>query len=236
MQSIKIQTSQNIEVEYQLAGIGDRLVAAIVDVALYIAYYTLIILLESQFHFLRHNAAVFFVFLPVSFYSLISETFFNGQTVGKRAKGIQVISLDGGQASFGQYLTRWLFALVDKWLLFGMVGIILIALSEFNQRLGDKVAGTVVVRTQQRTTLHDTIFVETAEVYQPLYPAVVQLSERDIALVREVLTRNAKLQNYELLMKTAARIKEVLAIHTAHEAQDFLYTVLKDYNHLTARM
>ncbi|MBC7902536.1 MAG: RDD family protein [Gemmatimonadaceae bacterium] len=239
MQSIKIQTSQNIEVEYMLAGVGDRLVAFLVDLAIFITYIVAIILLNSEIQFISGQfryLTAFLIYLPITFYSLLSEVFMNGQTVGKKAKGIQVISLDGGQATFGQYIIRWLFGLLDKWMLFGMIGVIMIALSELNQRLGDKVAGTVVVRNQHGTAFTETIFMETPEIYQPLYPQVVQLTERDISLIREVLNRNTKLPNYELIMKTANKIKSVLQIVTTHESQDFLYTVLKDYNHITSRI
>jgi len=236
MQTIRIQTSQNIEVEYQLAGIGDRLVAYLIDLAIYTAYAFVILLSNDALSFLTTGFIAFIFILPPLFYSLLCETFMNGQTIGKRAKGIQVISLDGGQASFGQYLTRWIFSLVDIMVGSGMVAVVMISLSEKNQRLGDKVAGTTVVRIHARTNIHDTIFVETADIYQPLYPGVVILTERDISLVKEVLSRNRKIPNYSLLIKTADKIKDVLGLQSNHEPEDFLRTVIKDYNHITAKM
>lgn len=236
MQTIRIQTSQNIEVEYQLAGIGDRLVAYMVDLAIYIAYLFVASLIASASSGSFSSLILFLLYLPLLFYSLLCETFLNGQTVGKKAKGIQVISLDGGQASFGQYLARWLFSLVDIMLGWGVIAVVMISLSEKNQRLGDKVAGTTVVRIQPKTRLHDTIFEETADIYQPLYPGVVILTERDIALVREVLVRNRKTPNYGLLIKTSDKIKSVLGLQSNHEPEDFLRTIIKDYNHITARM
>lgn len=236
MQTIRIQTSQNIEVEYQLAGIGDRMVAYLIDFAIYIAYYFFLFLAQEIFGFLSNGYIMFLASLPLLFYSLVCETFMNGQTVGKKAKGIQVISLDGGQASFGQYLARWLFSLIDVFADFGVVAVVMIALSEKNQRLGDKVAGTTVVRTQAKTNIHDTIFVETADIYQPLYPGVVVLTERDISLVKEVLNRNRRVPNYALVIKTADKIKSVLGLQSNHEPEDFLHTIVRDYNHITARM
>ena len=240
MQTIRIQTSQNIEVEYQLAGIGDRLVAYLVDCAIYVAYLFLIGFIIDLVSASGPGSGFFFfyflLFLPLFFYSLVCETFLNGQTVGKKVKGIQVISLDGGQASFGQYLIRWLFSIIDVGIGSGMVAVIMISLSEKNQRLGDKVAGTTVVRTQAKTRLHDTIFEDTQDVYQPLYPGVVILSERDISLIKEVLNRNRKMPNYQLVIKTADKIKSVLGLQSNHEPEDFLRTVIRDYNHITARM
>ena len=235
MQTIRIQTSQNIEVEYQLAGIGDRIVAYLVDLAIYLAYFFVIFLANDALGFMNNGYIVFLVLLPPVFYSLLCETFMNGQTVGKKAKNIQVISLDGGQASFGQYLARWLFSLIDV-LPFGVVAVVMVSLSEKNQRLGDKVAGTTVVRTHIVTAMRDTIFEETPDIYQPLYPGVTLLTEGDIALVKEVLNRNRKMPNYSLVIKAADKIKSVLGLQSNHEPEDFLRTVIKDYNHITARM
>jgi uncharacterized RDD family membrane protein YckC len=236
MQTIRVQTSQNIEVEYQLAGIGDRLVAYLVDLAIYFAYSFIAGIIISTVPGLVPGWLVFLIYLPVLFYSLVCEIFLNGQTVGKKVMAIQVISLDGGQASFGQYLTRWLFSIADIVIGWGVVAVVMISLSEKNQRLGDKVAGTTVVRTRPKTRLHDTIFVDTVDIYQPLYPGVVTLTERDISLVREVLNRNRKMPNYGLVIKTADKIKNVLGLQSNHEPEDFLRTILKDYNHITARM
>ena len=104
-----------------------------------------------------------------------------------------------------------------------------------NQRLGDLVAGTTVVRTDSRSNINETIFVETVQAYQPLYPQVTILHENDISLIKEVLNRHYKMHNLVLLQKTADKIKSVLSLQTDHEAEDFLRTVIKDYNHLTAQ-
>lgn len=65
-----------------------------------------------------------------------------GQTIGKNATGIIVTSLDGGSISFGQASIRNLLRIVDLFL----IGPIMVATTKRHQRLGDKLAGTVVVR------------------------------------------------------------------------------------------
>jgi uncharacterized protein len=70
-----------------------------------------------------------------------------GQTIGKNATGMMVTTLDGGRLTFGQASLRNLLRLVD-WLVIGWV---MIATGERRQRLGDRVAGTVVVRRPPRT-------------------------------------------------------------------------------------
>ncbi|HRI21468.1 MAG TPA: RDD family protein, partial [Panacibacter sp.] len=123
MAVISIVTTQNIELEYDLASLGERIVATIIDLAILIGYFIVISLFTSFSANLFEGGFEWiyvFLFLPAAFYSLVSETFLNGQTVGKRVMGIKVISLNGNQASFAQYLMRWFFRLVDIWL-FGFV-------------------------------------------------------------------------------------------------------------------
>jgi uncharacterized RDD family membrane protein YckC len=75
-----------------------------------------------------------------------------GQTVGKNAAGIEVLSLDGAERlTFGQASIRNLLRLLDFWL----IGELMIASSERKQRLGDKAAKTVVVRRKLKLTAQE---------------------------------------------------------------------------------
>lgn len=67
-----------------------------------------------------------------------------GQTVGKRVMKIRVASASGGEFTLGQSFIRRLFDVVDMFL-FGLVGILVMSRSDKNQRVGDKVAGTIVI-------------------------------------------------------------------------------------------
>ncbi|MCX2951702.1 RDD family protein [Lentzea sp. NEAU-D7] len=68
-----------------------------------------------------------------------------GSTPAMRWLGLRITTLRGGEPSLRAYLVRWLLMVVDG-LLLGLVGAVLIAVTPRNQRLGDMVAGTVVVR------------------------------------------------------------------------------------------
>ena len=81
-------------------------------------------------------------FLPVVFYDLISEILLDGQSVGKKVMGIKVVSLNGAQPSLGQYLLRWVFRIVDFSFSGSLVAVIMVAVTEKKQRLGDMLAGT----------------------------------------------------------------------------------------------
>ena len=92
-------------------------------------------------------AAIFFCLVTAWFnYFLITEWRW-GQTMGKNATGIEVVSLDGGRVGFGQASVRNILRIVD----FFVVGWVLIAAGGRRQRLGDMAAKTVVVRRPPKT-------------------------------------------------------------------------------------
>lgn len=77
---------------------------------------------------------------------VVLEWAWDGKTVGKRLLGIRVVPIDGGPLGFGAVLTRNLLAGIDA-AFFYLVGLTAMATSPHRQRLGDRVAGTVVVRS-----------------------------------------------------------------------------------------
>ena len=237
MQTITVQTSQNIEIEYDLAGVGDRMVAYLIDFLIYVAYYIIIFLVMQNANRSGGYYYQLAAFIPILFYQLLCEVFMNGQSIGKRVKNIRVISLDGNQPHIGQYLIRWIFRILDSMMSTGLVAILTIALSAKGQRVGDMLAGTTVVRTNRKTHIDDTLFMETDEDYIVKYPESVNLSDQDITLLKEVLNRQAKL-NFEssnLTLKAALKVKNMLAIHSNDDPHAFLEDIIRDYNFLTSK-
>lgn len=82
-------------------------------------------------------------------YFTLAEAYWHGQTLGKKFLHIQVTRLDGSPCGFGPALLRNLLRIVDAFA-FYLVGIILILTSQQSQRLGDRLAHTVVVRKAPR--------------------------------------------------------------------------------------
>jgi uncharacterized RDD family membrane protein YckC len=240
MAIISITTTQNIQLEYDLASLGERMVAAIIDLVILVGYSIAVNLFLSFSGNLVSSFGWLYIimFLPAACYSLLSETFLNGQSVGKKVMGIKVISLNGNQASFGQYLARWLFRLVDMWMSSFVLATIMIAITEKHQRLGDLIAGTTIVKTRPRTALQQTIYTPVAATdYAVNYPEVINLSDSDMQLVKEVLINVRKTGNTMLAVQTMQKIESVLNIKSRHEEPiNFLYTLLGDYNHLTAKL
>lgn len=235
MSSIRVNTTQNIQLEFELATLGDRILAFLLDWTILIVYIFTVLIIGLN---LLKGATwlIILLFLPAVFYYLVFETIFNGQTVGKKAKNIRVVSLDGNSATFGQYLIRWLFRLIDITMTEGLCGLLCVALNPNHQRLGDMVAGTAVIKTDVHTSLEETIYTPVQNNYEVHFPEVVNLKGNDIQLIKEVLLRYANSGNLLLVHNTAEKIKEVLQIQVEMEPYLFLHTVIADYNYLESKV
>ncbi|WP_162054600.1 RDD family protein [Pontibacter pamirensis] len=232
MNTIKIRTTQNVELEYAVASVGDRILAHLIDFAVYFMW-MLITGLALNGLGLGDNVVGFIIMaLPVLFYHLICEIFMNGQSIGKMARDIRVVKLSGEAPTIGDYLLRWVFRLIDIAASTGLIAIVTIAVSNKGQRLGDMAAGTSVIR-KQAVRRKDHISVSTEDGYQIRFPEVNLLTDKDVALVRKLLYKAKQYNNYELLEKISQRVKEVTGIQTEMAEWDFLQTVVKDYHHYT---
>ena len=243
MNTIKINTSQNIELEYDLGSLGDRILARIIDKIIVIAYVIIIIAVTVGFSGIGNLSSygwlmVLFA-LPMVCYHLFFEILLNGQSPGKKVMKIKVISLSGEQPSFGQYLIRWLFRLIDFTITGGgLLALVMAAVSERKQRLGDYIAGTTVVKTTPRTQLSQTIYAPAPNPdYRVTYPEVVNLKDSDIELVKEVLRNFHRTGNTMVTIQAKQKIEQVLHIMSRQaESWDFLSVILRDYYHVTSQL
>ncbi|MBC8054824.1 MAG: RDD family protein [Sphingobacteriaceae bacterium] len=239
MHTIRITTSQNIDIDYEYAGLGERIVARLIDLAVFFLLYLAAALSQVLFpsfklDFLRGFPLIMLLLvLLFAFYDLISEAFFNGQSVGKRVMKIRVISLDGSSPSLGQYLMRWMFRIVDFMVTLQLGALVSTVLTEKNQRIGDIVAGTTLIRTHPRTDFSQVAFAPAPEGYQPVFPQAIQLRNSEITLIHEVISSVKRSDNFPLLYQTSSRLKEHLNIVLPQGMDDltFLQTLITDYNY-----
>ncbi len=232
--SVRIQTSQNVELEYEPASIGDRILANILDRLIYLGWVLVWILIYSGFK-MEGDMSIFIIILtvalPVMLYPLLTEYFLNGQTLGKRAMNIRVVLLNGNQPTLGAYILRWLLILVDTELLTPLVAIITIAANGKGQRVGDIAAGTTVIKTVKRVSLSQVTYQSLPEDYLVTYPEASQLSDQDIETIRQVL----KNRNEVLLQRTAEKVAGVLNLNYPNDTRTFLLTIVNDYAYLATR-
>jgi uncharacterized RDD family membrane protein YckC len=243
MQTIRITTSQNIDIDYEVAGLGERIVARLIDLAIFILIFILGLFIlgitESvNRSYVGTGIMVTIYAILLVFYDLLFEVFMNGQSIGKRIMKIKVISLDGGQPRFGQYLLRWLFRIVDFALIEpGLIALIVAAVSEKPQRIGDMVAGTMLIKTVPRTNMNNIVFMPMYDGYQPVFKEAGQLTDKDVELIHEIITAYLKTGNNVVVYNMALRVKEHLNITPPNGMNDmlFLQTIIKDYNHISSQ-
>jgi uncharacterized RDD family membrane protein YckC len=236
MDNIKIQTTQNVEIEYELASLADRVLATLLDYLFFIAYACIALLvmgLVLNVSVFRHFslAMAVIMFLPIAFYDLVCETFMQGKTFGKMIMKIKVVKLDGTQANFGAYLIRWLLRIIDTRLFTGGVALVAIILNGKGQRIGDMAAGTTVIKTKSKVTLNETILNKVKPNYTLVFPQVSVLSDNDIAIIKDVMKVALITNNQEAIEKLANKTKAAMGITTNLPHTQFLATVVQDYSY-----
>lgn len=231
MDTLRIQTSQNVEITVEAAGLGDRLIAAILDGLVQGAY---LLVMSLVFGWTQNAWVGLAAVLPVLLYHLLFEVFFDGQSPGKRQMGIRVARLDGSSPSLGAYLIRWIVRPVEIWMTFGAAAMLTILLSRKGQRIGDLAAGTAVVRVRQDVALAETGLLESRPTEQR-FPEASLLSSADVQAVHDVLrqyrARGRTARSERLVRRTKEVIEQKMGVPpVAEPAPAFLLQVLRDYH------
>ena len=245
MDKIKIPTSFNIELEFETAEFHKRLFAWIIDIIILYCYIIIVSKLLNYYvtankpsgqnlpFWYNLSGLVMLLYIPVLLYHLVCELTMNGQSIGKKLMRIKVISENGSRPALYQFLMRWLLRLADFGISLGLAGFISVLVSKKSQRLGDIAAGTLVIKTNTKPALSDTVFFELEDDYQPRYKDVMRLSDRDMNVIKSILDASIKHKNFELAERTSGKIRTVLNIQEYQHPVEFLETVLKDYNYLS---
>lgn len=243
---LAINTTQNVVINFSAASVGDRLLAQIIDLLVKAAYVFFMIFMFEIFDLTNifvgldtwSIIAIYSILgIPIMFYSLVQESLWEGKTIGKKLMKMRVIKLDGYQASFGDYLIRWLFRLVEISIGNGIIALIAIISNSKNQRLGDMAAGTSVISLKNIVNINHTILQEVNEDYVPTYPLVIKLSDNDVRIVKETFETAIASRDYGTLIKLREKIIAVTGIkNVSGNDQDFIKTLLKDYNFYTQNM
>jgi len=247
MSELSINTTQNVNINFTVASVGHRILAYLLDLVVKAAY--VIVVFYLFFYLLGLNnfmdgmdywsrmAIIVLFYFPVIFYTLILESLLEGQTLGKKLLKIKVVKIDGYQASFGDYLMRWIFRIVDVNFSVGVVGLISIIVSDKSQRLGDMTAGTSVITLKNNININHTILEEIDTDYVPTYPLVIKLSDNDARIIKETFHTARHNRDYQVIYKLRSKVEQVTGIkNQSGNDEDFIKTILKDYNFYTQKM
>ncbi|MEU0507128.1 RDD family protein [Nocardia sp. NPDC005998] len=153
-------TGEAVALELPIARIPTRATAFLLDVLVQVVLGSMLLFgLSLILAFTAADSAWFSTAMITTIvatlvgYPVICETLMRGRTIGKLALGLRVVRGDGGPIDFRHALTRGLAGvIVDFWMLgaFGAVGVVTSMCSPNARRVGDVLAGTVVVHSQRR--------------------------------------------------------------------------------------
>ncbi len=232
MKTIIIPTTQNVELEYPIADIGDRIAAFFIDLMIQVGYLILVYMFLEEFKVRPSTGWSIIIMLPVALYSIISEIALNGQSIGKRVRNLKVIRFDGSAPTLGDYFLRWLLRLIDIYTLYGVIAVFAISINKKGQRLGDLAAGTTVIKQKLVADFDDTIFRNLNDGYELKFPQIASLSDKDMSILKEVLDAGLKSNNPDILKRLSGKVKQVTGIQVEMKDEVFLEYVLRDYNYL----
>lgn len=236
MSTVRIDTAQNVAIDYEIASVGDRVVSSIIDGVIIFAAYMVAFALVGLVEFENPGTdwAIYVFVVPLLLYHLLCETLLNGQSIGKRIMKVRVVRLDGSPAGFGAYFLRWLLRIVEITICYGSIALVTIVINGRGQRLGDMAAGTCVVKVKKRTRLSDTIYASVADDDEPTYPQVSRLEDADVAVARDVLAavRDARRSTAinRLADNAATALAHKMGVRVEGPSIRFLRTVVDDYN------
>jgi uncharacterized RDD family membrane protein YckC len=226
---IKFRTPESVELEFTLAGIGNRAWALLIDyhvLAVIITMFVVVwVTVAVQLRYLWTGIfgnqvslwlvaiALMIGFAIYAGYFVLFETLWHGQTPGKRLAKIRVVRDDGRPVGLQQATLRALLRPIDE---FFYLGALFIIFNKSEKRLGDLAAGTIVIQAQ-RPLASTTLTI--SEEAKPVYEHLLQIADLspllpdDFAVIREYLLRRG-------VMSTKARMR--LALELTKQVQDII--------------
>jgi uncharacterized RDD family membrane protein YckC len=185
---------------------------------------------------------LWFRFIPILlffFYFFGLESVCYGQTPGKMIMKLQVVRIDGADLQPGDLALRAIFHLVDSLGTAGALGALLISTSPLRQRIGDMAAGVAVIRMKpsRPIALVDLLSISTLNEYQPQFEAVRQMTEADMLLIKNALSRYQQFPNEahrRLIADLGRQMARLLSVDPGHRPpEEFLKILIQDYIVLT---
>ncbi|MDZ8081025.1 MAG: RDD family protein [Nostoc sp. DcaGUA01] len=234
---ISFQTPESVELEFTLAGIGNRALALLIDytvlgISLLVFVLAWTFFSTQLFNFLEDLvtnpgniglwllAIFFFIAFAIYIgYFVFFETLWFGQTPGKRIAKIRVVRDDGRLIGLQQATLRALLRPFDETL---FIGAFLIMLGSREKRLGDLAAGTIVIQAQPNAASTFTISEQAKIVHDELLQTanLSQLLPDDFAIIREYLQRRGAMSlkaRVSLSLNLAEQVKSIINLEKLPE-------------------
>ena len=244
MSKLYITTTQNVPLFFNTASIGERMLGYLIDMIVKASYaISLYYLLKYSgaldviinMEMWNRNTIFLVIYSPIVFSSLLTENLMEGRTLGKMLVKTRVVKIDGYQASFTDYFTRWIFRLVDIDLGF-VAGVVSMLLTKHTQRLGDLAAGTAVVSEKSKYNLTHTILAEINGDYQPYFSRaqMLRFNDNDMRIIKENAVIAIQSRDEALMEKLTTKMEEVIRSKNQFPTKkNFIAKVIEDYNYYT---
>lgn len=213
-----IETPENISFGYDVAGIGSRFLAALIDTLIqgfiYSFLFVVYILIDARGARLslpRELVMIFPSLLLITLfviqfgYFMFFEIISGGQTPGKRLFRLRVIKENGYPLAPIDSVVRNLIRIIDFFPFAYGLGVIVMFLNDRAKRLGDFAAGTLVVKMRDQVRLSDLQPAISASASAPELPGLEHLREADIELIESFLQRRQQLKDASSLAGTIAQ-------------------------------
>ena len=203
-EQLSVETPEQIDINFQQAGIGSRFYAALIDFLLLLLVALVGYYVNERFiselgdvlgKWLSALGGVIVFALNWGYY-MVFEVTTNGQSLGKRVLGLRVIKEGGYPISFADSAIRNLVRIADFLPLFYGVGLLVMLLNKNWQRLGDLAAGTLVIKTVRTELTLPKAGSYSVSPQELMYDAWIQpalVTEAETRTICEYLTRRAKL-------------------------------------------
>ena len=189
----RVVTPEAVFLELDVAGLGSRMIAAMIDGAIQLSTALAVALVLSGLQVQGSAALVVWIvtlFVILWGYYFVFEGLWQGRTPGKRAQRLRVVRTDGHPMSGTQMFVWNLVRIVDFLPAYYAVGAVSIVLTRRSQRIGDLAAGTLVIR--ERKAVVPTASAAAVPTYGPRVDAA-GMTEAQYQLIRSFLERRATL-------------------------------------------
>lgn len=258
-EQLYIETPENISFQYDVAGLGSRFLAILIDSLVQGAVYALLIFafaissaaaagtstrLPSDLGNVLAVAILIVIFLIQFGYFIVFEIALNGQTPGKRLIGLRVIKENGYPLAVLDSIVRNIVRVIDFFPFAYGVGVIAMFTNARAKRLGDYAAGTIVVQVREQVKLSDLAKPSSTQITPATaeadvageMPGIENLRESDIEMIESFFRRRTELRNAEGIAVTIARaiaarmgVSASRPLNDGMEADNFLRGVVAAY-------
>jgi uncharacterized RDD family membrane protein YckC len=244
---LTIDTPEQVHLEFALAGVGSRFMAILLDsiiqTLLYLAvFWGTVLIASGPLGRLTERwavaLAIFAGFVIYWGYYALFESFWKGQTPGKKWAGIRVIKDSGRPITPFEAAARNLIRLVDFMPSFYAVGLVTMLLNQKHRRVGDYVAGTLVVH--ETSDRESALFFNTPANSQFAIPQASQLTLQEAELIETFLARRLDIPP-EIRQQSGQRIADMVSARLGitpdarpSDNENFLELLVKEFRNRAA--